>query len=256
MSNNTIVLLLYGEGIIYYKKKRKKEGNKMERNEYLEKLNLLMQNGDVWLSSLDLANISERNHFHVLRDIREDIKNGITNSLNTLSTQSKFGLGFTNIITDAVRKIKVIESERITTGGRVTYYLLNKEAALMCLMRYSPEVRMVISNLFFKSVDLMKSKGYIINNVDDMYRATEEEFKMNSDMFLDDLKEDGVLSDFNAFYLLDVLMRKIPEELNEYFCDNFPLYKRIRRQVFEKGDNEYTITHNIKPILGKNIKKK
>lgn len=172
----------------------------MERNEYLEKLNLLMQNGDVWLSSLDLANISERNHFHILRDIREDIKNGITNSLNTLSTQSKFGLGtngnlmeflketfdyldrldFTNIITDAVRKIKVIESERITTGGRVTYYLLNKEAALMCLMRYSPEVRMVISNLFFKSVDLMKSKGYIINNVDDMYRATEEEFKMNS----------------------------------------------------------------------------
>lgn len=248
----------------------------MERNEYLEKLNLLMQNGDAWLSSLDLANISERNHFHVLRDIREDIKNGITKSLNTLRTQSKFGLGsngnlmeflketidyldrldFTNIITDAVRKIKVIESERITTGGRVTYYLLNKEAALMCLMRYSPEVRMVISNLFFKSVDLMKSKGYIINSVDDMYRATEEEFKMNSDMFLDDLKEDGVLSDFNAFYLLDVLMRKIPEELNDYFCDNFPLYKRIRRQVFEKGDNEYTITHNVKPVLGKNIKKK
>lgn len=89
-----------------------------------------------------------------------------------------------------------------------------------------------------------------------MYRATEEEFKMNSDMFLDDLKEDGVLSDFNAFYLLDVLMRKIPEELNDYFCDNFPLYKRIRRQVFEKGDNEYTITHNVKPILEKNIKKK
>lgn len=248
----------------------------MERNEYLEKLNLLMQNGDVWLSSLDLANISERNHFHVLRDIREDIENGITKTLNTLSTQSKFGLSsnenlmeflketnlyldrldFTNIITDTVRKVKVIESERITNRGRVTYFLLNKEASLMCLMRYSPEIRMIISTLFFKSVDLMKSKGYIINSVDDMYRATEEEFKMNSDMFLDDLKEDGVLSDFNAFYLLDVLMRKIPEELNDYFCDNFPLYKRIRRQVFEKGDNEYTITHNVKPVLGKNIKKK
>lgn len=248
----------------------------MENSKTLEKLNLLIKDEDVWLSSLDLAEISGRNHFHVLRDIREDIENGITKTLSTLSAQSKFGLssnenlmeflretleylnrlGISNVITDSIRKVKITESQRITSRGRVTYYLLNKEASLMCLMRYSPEIRMVLSNLFFKSVDLMKSKGYIINNVDDMYRATEEEFKMNSDMFLDDLKEDGVLSDFNAFYLLDVLMRKIPEELNDYFCDNFPLYKRIRRQVFEKGDNEYTITHNVKPILGKNIKKK
>lgn len=161
-----------------------------------------------------------------------------------------------NVYISSICNIKIEELNHLTAGGKFVYYLLNREASFIILSRYSPEIRMIISNLFFKSVDLMKSKGYIINSVDDMYRATEEEFKMNSDMFLDDLKEDGVLSDFNAFYLLDVLMRKIPEELNEYFCDNFPLYKRIRRQVFEKGDNEYTLVHNIKPVLGKNIKKK
>lgn len=124
----------------------------------------------------------------------------------------------------------------------------------MILSRYSPEVRIIVSNLFFKSLDLLKSKGYVINDADDYYKATEEEFKMNVDMFSDDLEEEGVLSDFNAFYLLDILMRKIPKKMNDYFCDNFPLYKRIRRQVYEKGDTLYTVQNNVKANLGKKIK--
>lgn len=251
----------------------------MENSKTLEKLNLLIKDEDVWLSSLDLAEISGRVHKNVLRDITRDVIDGVEDNLRNLrnlrtglkfepSSQETLSeylnnvgdcinrMGIKNLYTENILNIKVQEMNRLTANGRNIYYLLNREASLIALLRYSPSVRMTVTNLFFKSVDLMKSKGYIINSVEDMYRATEEEFKMNSDMFLDDLKEDGVLSDFNAFYLLDVLMRKIPEELNEYFCDNFPLYKRIRRQVFEKGDNEYTITHNIKPVLGKNIKKK
>lgn len=248
----------------------------MENSKALEKLNLLVKDEDVWLSSLDLAEITGKLHKNVLRDITRDVIEGVEDNLRNLRTGLKFepssqetlseflntvenhisSLGMKNMYTENILNIKVKEMSRLTVNGRNIYYLLNREASLIALLRYSPSVRMTVTNLFFKSVDLMKSKGYIINNAEDMYRATEEEFKMNSDMFLDDLKEDGVLSDFNAFYLLDVLMRKIPEELNDYFCDNFPLYKRIRRQVFEKGDNGYTITHNVKPVLGKNIKKK
>ena len=248
----------------------------MENAKALEKLNLLIKDEDVWLSTLDLAEITGKLHYNLIRDIRKDLEDGINSILRNLRTSLKFeggsqeslsnyiervkkyvlSLGEDNVYISSICNIKIEELTYLSSGGKFTYYLLNREASFIILSRYSPEIRLIISNLFFKSVDLMKSKGYIINNVDDMYRATEEEFKMNSEMFLDDLKEDGVLSDFNAFYLLDVLMRKIPEELNDYFCDNFPLYKRIRKQVFEKGDNEYTITHNVKPILGKNIKKK
>lgn len=248
----------------------------MKNLKALSKLNLLIKDEDVWLSSLDLAEITGNLHHNLLRDIRKDLVDAINSILRNLRTSIKFDLGSQeslsnyiervknyvksleedNVYISSICNIKIEELNHLTAGGKFVYYLLNREASFIILSRYSPEIRMIISNLFFKSVDLMKSKGYIINNVDDMYRATEEEFKMNSDMFLDDLKEDGVLSDFNAFYLLDVLMRKIPEELNDYFCDNFPLYKRIRRQVFEKGDNEYTITNNVKAVLGKNIKKK
>ena len=248
----------------------------MKNSKALEKLNLLIKDEEIWLSSLDLAEISGKIHKNVMRDIREDIESGINDILRNLRTWLKFepgsqetlsdslyrlqsdvrSLEVDNVYTKSILSIKVKEETRLTEGGKFTHYLLNREASLLVLSRYSSEIRILVSNLFFNSLDLMKSKGYIINSVDDMYKATEEEFKMNSDMFLDDLKEDGVLSDFNAFYLLDVLMRKIPEELNEYFCDNFPLYKRIRRQVFEKGDNEYTLVHNIKPVLGKNIKKR
>ncbi len=247
----------------------------MKNSNALEKLNLLIKDEDIWLSSLDLAEISGREHRNVIRDINRDILDGIEDNLRNLRTALKFehssqetlsefmnrveryinSLGIKNLYTENIINIKIKEAFLLTGNGKNTYYLLNREASLISLLRYSPSVRMTISNLFFKSVDLMKSKGYVINDVDDMYRATEEEFKSNADMFLDDLREDGVLSDFSAFHLLDVLMRKIPEELNEYFCDNFPLYKRIRRQVFEKGDTGFTIENNVKSVLGKNIKK-
>ena len=248
----------------------------MENSDALGRLNLLIREGEVWLSSMELAKITSKLHYNVLRDIREDIVDGVNSILRNLRTALKIEgssqetlmkylervqnqlkeIDDNNIYINSILSIKVKEEEILSGNGKITYYLLNREASLMILSRYSAEVRIVISNLFFKSVNLMKSKGYKIDNADDIYRATEEEFKMNSDMFLDDLKEDGVLSDFNAFYLLNVLMRKIPEELNEYFCDNFPLYKTIRRRVFEKGDIQFTIENNIKSIIGKNIKEK
>lgn len=246
----------------------------MKNSNALEKLNLLIKDEDVWLSSMDLAEISGNIHKNVMRDIREDIENGLNSILRNLRTWLKFEpgsqetlieslsslqrnlkeSGMNNVYVQSILDIKIKEETRLTKGGKFSHYLLNREASLIVLSRYSPEIRILISNLFFKSVDLMKSKGYVVNDVDDMYRATEEEFKSNADMFLDDLREDGVLSDFSAFHLLDVLMRKIPEELNEYFCDNFPLYKRIRRQVFEKGDTGFTIENNVKSTIGKNIK--
>ena len=246
----------------------------MEKNLGLEKLNLLIKEEEVWLSSMDLAEISGKIHKNVMRDIKEDVVDGINAILRNLRTSLKFEPGsqetlmeylnrvqeyvkemnIDNIYSHSILSLKVEEETRLTEGGKFTHFLLNREASLMILSRYSPEVRIIVSNLFFKSLDLLKSKGYVINDVDDYYKATEEEFKMNVDMFADDLEEEGVLSDFNAFYLLDILMRKIPKKMNDYFCNNFPLYKRIRRQVYEKGDTLYTIQNNVKANLGKKIK--
>lgn len=247
----------------------------MKNSNALEKLNLLIKDEDIWLSSLDLAEISGKVHYNVLRDIRKDIIETINSNIRNLRTELKFEfssqeslsqflnrvkdyidrLDIDNVYASTIRALKIEEYYNLSGNGRQTYYLLNRDASFLILSRYSLEVKSLVNHLFFKSVDLMKSKGYIINDVDDMYRATEEEFKSNADMFLDDLREDGVLSDFSAFHLLDVLMRKIPEELNEYFCDNFPLYKDIRKRVFEKGDTGFTIENNVKSVLGKNIKK-
>lgn len=43
----------------------------MENSKALEKLNLLVKDEDVWLSSLDLAEITGKLHHNVLRDIRK-----------------------------------------------------------------------------------------------------------------------------------------------------------------------------------------
>ena len=53
---------------------------------------------------------------------------------------------------------------------------------------------------------------------------------------------------------MHTLLSKIPEKLNKYFTDNFPLYKRIRNQVNNKGNMNYVIEKEVEDKLGKNIK--
>lgn len=65
----------------------------MENSKALEKLNLLIKDEDVWLSSLDLAEISGKIHKNVMRNIREDIESGINDILRNLRTWLKFEPG-------------------------------------------------------------------------------------------------------------------------------------------------------------------
>ena len=240
----------------------------------LERLNLLIREEDVWISSMDLAEISCKIHKNVMRDIKEDIVDGINAILRNLRTLLKFepgsqetlmeylnrvqeyvkGMNIDNIHTQSILSIKVKEIDRLTEGGRFTHYLLNREASLMVLSRYSPSVRIEVGHLFFKSVDLLKNRGYNLDNTDDMNAGLEDMLKSAVDLYLYDLEEDGVLSEFNAFYLMHTLLSKIPEKLNKYFTDNFPLYKRIRNQVHNKGNMNYVIEKEVKDKLGKNIK--
>ena len=63
------------------------------REESLEKLNLLIKDEDVWLSSLDLAEIAGKEHRNVIRDINRDVIDGVEDNLRNLRTVLKFEPG-------------------------------------------------------------------------------------------------------------------------------------------------------------------
>lgn len=222
----------------------------------------------MWLSSIDLANISGRNHFHVLRDIERDILSiydhlGLHSPLldgKLRRTQSKNGFSAKEIQSDSIlmriidevnelvsdndddfdkkvlKDIKVETRYRHTGRGQVKYYMLNRQATLTCLMRYSPVVRAYVSNLFLDTVDMMKSKGYEIKSVKDMYMSIDEEINNSIDILESDLDEDGLLSEFNMWHLLWLLLRKIPKSISKYFYKEFPSFYTLYDMAQRHGD--------------------
>lgn len=252
------------------RKERASKYNTYYNKTALETLDLLIEKDDVWLSSIDLANISGRNHFHVLRDIERDVLSiydhlglhspTLDAKLRNLRSSSNFGLGskgtqsdymLTKIINEVnelvsdneddfdmkILKDMTVETRyRITEGGRFNYYLLNRQASLMCLIRYSPVVRAYVSNLFFKYTDMMKSKGYEIKSVKDMYMSIDEEINNSIDTLESDLDEDGLLSEFNMWHLLWLLLRKIPKSISKYFYKEFPSFYTLYDMAQRHGD--------------------
>ena len=252
----------------FKRKERASKYNTYYNKTALETLNLIIENDDMWLSSIDLANISGRNHFHVLRDIERDILSiydhlGLHSPLldgKLRRTQSKNGFSAKEIQSDSIlmriidevnelvsdndddfdkkvlKDIKVETRYRHTGRGQVKYYMLNRQAILMCLMRYSPVVRAYVSNLFLDTVDMMKSKGYEIKSVKDMYMSIDEEINNSIDTLESDLDEDGLLSEFNMWHLLWLLLRKIPKSISKYFAKEFPSFYTLYDMVQRFGD--------------------
>lgn len=235
----------------------------------LSALNLLIENDDVWLSSVQLSEISGRPHKHVLRDIERDISS-LYESLSYTNSEAyeiihgqtdkrlpKFGLpsklslstviGEVNDIFESsenydefekniLSNIKVLIKKRRTSGGTYDYYLLNRQASLMCLMRYSPVIRAYVADLFFKSVDMLKAKGHGIKSVNDMYMSIDEEINNSIETLESDLEEGEKLSQFNMWHLFWLLLNKIPPTLTKYFMKEFPSFSYMKEMAERNGD--------------------
>lgn len=253
------------------KRKEKRESyNTFYNKEILSTLNLLIEDGDIWLSSLQLAEVSGRPHKHVLRDIERDVISiyeslSYTNEkayailkkhLNSAKRLTKIGQGldtmrefikkmngvfqeseeYDNFDKDIIESIDVKTKIRKTIGGKYEYYLLNRQVALMCLMRYSPVIRIHVSNLFFKSVDMLKYKGYEVKSTKDIYMSIDEEINNSIETLEEDLKEGEKLSQFNMWHLFFLLLNKIPPVLTKYFMKEFPSFDYMKEMAERFGD--------------------
>lgn len=133
--------------------KRGKYNEKYDLNA-LNNLNLIMEDKEYWMTSLQLAKISGRNHFHVLRDIERDLSDVENMKINYDKDESRIGFISTIRIKDSINRIVCKEHVYKDSMNREKkLYYLNREASLLCLTRYHKIIQILVNDVFLESVN-------------------------------------------------------------------------------------------------------
>ena len=148
-----------------------KESNKYNQYfnlEALAHLDLIMEDKEYWMTSLQLAEVSGRLHKNVLQDIERDliikkkiyenkikeIKTEETNPVDNLRIGLKFQPYAKEILINAFDDIKVKKETYFNDRGtKDFYYKLNRNAALFCLARYNFITQVYVNKRFLDYVD-------------------------------------------------------------------------------------------------------
>lgn len=232
----------------------------------LEKLHLIMEDKDYWMTSLQLAEVSGRDHDKVMRDIRRDIVDKVQELRTFLDTAKK---GFTSMNIDDLYKSLESYKCRLTVwkdkqGRKRNMFLLNRESSLICMARYNFIVQTRINQLFLDLYD--KEKEKIKNKIDlyDRVISGEGTLSMGSVAKSFDIKDkDG--NSLGRNKLFELLRNN--EVLQANTSDwNIPYQMYVKngyfRILFKKVKNDRTIAvtrvtpkgvefiHNLIKILG------
>ena len=128
--------------------------------EALAHLDLIMEDKEYWMTSLQLSEISGRLHKNVLQDIERDLtikKEIYENKIKSIkddSTGLKFQPSAKKDIIEGLSQIKIKEDVYKDSSGKENkYYKLNRNAALFCLARYNFLTQVYINKRFLDYVD-------------------------------------------------------------------------------------------------------
>ena len=140
------------------------DNDDIKRGKYNEKYNLealahlefILDDKEYWMTSLQLAKISGREHRHVKRDIKHDIieKVSYTKKLIHETDVSKFGHMSKELILSDLDNYEVrISTTKDEYGRDMEIYLLNRHASLVCLSRYNFIIQSRVNSLFLELYD-------------------------------------------------------------------------------------------------------
>lgn len=176
----------------------------MKRKQDIEKiLDLLIEDGEIWVTSMRLAEATGKTHYNVNRDIKE--------TLDYLSEVLKIEEHSNGIISFGDRLKYKIKKE-FMNGRLETIYVLNRELVTELLMSYSRKIRFSILEVFWKVSDKLKEKGYEHKNIDELNDSIDSVFnvlKENADLsikaYLNQDKYDIDKIDHPANFLLPLV---------------------------------------------------
>lgn len=134
--------------------------------EALEKMYSILEKRNYWMSSLQLAEISGREHNKVRRDIERDIIGKLQDLRHDITTNEKKFRKVTNL-NDFIVSIDSckydVKHYKDSMNRNQDVYMLNREASLLCLARYNYAIQTRINSLFLELYD--KEKEGDVNDV-------------------------------------------------------------------------------------------
>ena len=114
---------------------------------------ILDSDNEIYVTSKQIADITGKNHFHVLRDIDKDLAK-MKETVRKSKVESKLG----SILEKTLEKMKVkegiLQGDNYYKDNRIVY--LNRLSSIICLARYNRLVAVTIADLFLTVHDEAK----------------------------------------------------------------------------------------------------
>lgn len=143
---------------------------RVKYNDYVDKkalatLELILEDKNYWMSSVQLAELSGRRHDNVMSDIKRDLIDKISSihrdtRRDLLKFQEMSSERINNILDKYVYKITYYKDKY---NRKNKMYLLNRHASLLCLARYNTLIQMTVNYLFLelydKEIERIKKKA-------------------------------------------------------------------------------------------------
>ena len=142
------------------KNNKRRKYNEQYSLEALSRLEFILQDKDYWMTSLQLSEISCRDHRNVKRDIKRDVLDKVK-YIKTLLKEDvlKFEhMAEEQIISDLNKYEIRIASVKDKYGRDMEIYLLNRHASLLCLSRYNFIIQSRVNSLFLELYDKENDK--------------------------------------------------------------------------------------------------
>ena len=179
-------------------------------HEALKVMNTFIEDGEVVISSVSLADVLGVRHNTLLISIERTIRN-LEEALASTSVMY--------LAKEYIRRCKyILKSKPFSTNDVDRYYLLNREFASELLVKYDFYTRVSVLDVFWKFTDGLKEAGYnhtnieeLSDNVDDaigkLKKLAEESYM--TDWNEVDLDDDNPLFEYEPYQYAIALIREI-----------------------------------------------
>ena len=178
--------------------------------EALKVMNAFIEDGEVVVSSVSLADVLGVRHNTLLISIERTIRS-LEEALSSTSVQY--------LAKDYIRRCKyILKTKPFSTNDVNRYYLLNKEFASELLVKYDFYTRVSVLDVFWKFTDGLKEAGYnhtsveeLSINIDDaigkLKKLAEESYMVDWNEV--DLDDDNPLFEYEPYQFAIALIREI-----------------------------------------------
>lgn len=207
----------------------------MENNnvnyEALKVLNIFIEDGEAWVSTIELANALNRHHRDIMRSCRRLMDN-LEKTVNDIKISEH--------TKDYLRTYECRERSTFLNSRRETYFIINRPFVTDILSKYDLLVRSTIQDVFWRVTDKLKNQGHSIKNIDDLNVAVLEEFTDTMKGFEEKVMfdEDDALSDLDFWNTFRLLLKMIPSNVSDYMYRHFSFFRDFKDETSYHGDPE------------------